>query len=130
MAKRYDNSFDAEGFVENFRAQDDAPAPSKLAESPKVEAGKKKIPERSVSPDAVDDYQARFIDDLKYRYPPNRWPPVMISPEFASNINRLELLCGNRRANLSTYINNVLEQHFRDCEAQIKEFKKKYNDNE
>ena len=30
----------------------------------------------------------------------------------------------NRRANLSTYINNVLEQHFRDCEAQIKEFKK------
>ncbi len=54
----------------------------------------------------------------------------MISPEFASNINRLELLCGNRRANLSTYINNVLEQHFRDCEAQIKEFKKKYNDNE
>lgn len=92
--------------------------------------GKKKIPERSVSPDAVDDYQARFIDDLKYRYPPNRWPQVMISPEFASNINRLELLCGNRRANLSTYINNVLEQHFRDCEAQIKEFKKKYNDNE
>lgn len=130
MAKRYDNSFDAEGFVENFRAQDDAPAPSKLAESPKVEAEKKKIPERSVSPDVVDDYQAWFIDDLKYRYPPNRWPQVMISPEFASNINRLELLCGNRRANLSTYINNVLEQHFRDCEAQIKEFKKKYNDNE
>lgn len=130
MAKRYDNSFDAEGFVENFRAQDDAPAPSKTAEGPSVEAVKKKSPERAAPPDSVDDYQAQFIDDLKYRYPPNRWPQVMISPEFASNINRLELLCGNRRANLSTYINNVLEQHFRDCEAQIKEFKKKYNDNE
>lgn len=130
MAKRYDNSFDAEGFVDNFRAQDDAPAPSKPTESPAVETVKKKVPKKYVTPDSVDGYQARFIDDLKYRYPPNRWPQVMISPEFASNINRLELLCGNRRANLSTYINNVLEQHFRDCEAQIKEFKKKYNDNE
>lgn len=89
MAKRYDNSFDAEGFVENFRAQDDAPAPSKPAEGPSVEAVKKKSSEKAVTPDSVNDYQARFIDDLKYRYPPNRWPQVMISPEFASNINRL-----------------------------------------
>ena len=130
MAKRYDNSFDAEGFVDNFRAQDDAPAPSKPVESPSVVTEKKKAPASAAPPDSVDDYQGRFIDNLKYRCPPNRWPQVMISPEFASNINRLELLCGNRRANLSTYINNVLEQHFRDCEAQIKEFKKKYNDNE
>ncbi len=69
MAKRYDNSFDAEGFVENFRAQDDAPAPLKTCRKPKGGSREKKIPERSVSPDAVDDYQARFIDDLKYRYP-------------------------------------------------------------
>lgn len=130
MAKRYDNNFDAEGFVDNFRAQDDAPAPSKSTESPEVQTVKKKTSPKPETSDSVDDYQARFIDDLKYWYPPNRWPQVMISPEFASNINRLELLCGNRRANLSTYINNVLEQHFRDCEAQIKEFKKKYNDNE
>lgn len=130
MAKRYDNSFDAEGFVDNFRAQDDAAAPSKSAESPEAQTEKKKTSTKHVTPDSVEDYQVLFIDDLKYRYPPNRWPQVMISPEFASNINRLELLCGNRRANLSTYINNVLEQHFRDCEAQIKEFKKKYNDNE
>jgi signal transduction histidine kinase len=31
---------------------------------------------------------------------------------------------------LLSIINNVLERHFRDCEAQIKELKKKYNDNE
>lgn len=27
MAKRYDNDFDAEAFVENFRAQDDSAPP-------------------------------------------------------------------------------------------------------
>lgn len=127
MAKRYDNDFDAEGFVENFRAQDDTPAPSPppAAEPTRQQKSVKERPSNS-----VDEYRSRYVDDLKYRFPPNRWPQVMIAPEFTSRINAIENLCGNRRANLSTYINNVLEQHFRDCEAQIKELKKKYHDNE
>lgn len=127
MAKRYDNDFDAESFVENFRAQDDTPAPSTSLASESVRQPKSA---NEKPPVAVDEYRGRYIDDLKYRFPPNRWPQVMIAPEFTSRINAIENLCGNRRANLSTYINNVLEQHFRDCEAQIKELKKKYRDNE
>lgn len=130
MAKRYDNNFDAEGFVDNFRAQDDTTAPSAPVEAVPEGKDRKGRPGKEKPSKSADDYQAQYIDDLKYRFPPTGWPQVKISPDFASCINRLEILCGNRRANLSTYINNVLEQHFRDCEAQIKEFKKKYNDYE
>lgn len=128
MAKRYDNDFDAEGFVENFRAHDD----STTSQSPSANARTDRLdkPVKGQPTESADEYRTRYVDDLKYRYPPNRWPQVMIAPEFTSKINGIENLCGNRRANLSTYINNVLEQHFRDCEAQIKELKKKYNDYE
>lgn len=131
MAKRYDNEFDAEAFVENFRAQDDTPA-SRQKKEAKDEC-RPKLQHESIEQTPVcsaDEYQERFIDNLKYRFPPSRWPQVMISPTFVSLITNLENICGNRRANLSTFINNVLEQHFNDCEAAIKELKKKYIDNE
>lgn len=44
MAKRYDNSFDAEGFVENFRAQDDAPAPQNLPKAQRWKQRKRRYP--------------------------------------------------------------------------------------
>lgn len=142
MAKRYDNDFDAEGFVENFRAKDEPPAPRTpkekqqpvTEEQDRVADRKEKTAtersERQKPTDSADDYKAAYIDDLKYRFPEYGWPQVKINPAFCSRIANLEILCGNRRANLSTFINNVLERHFRDCEAQIKELKKKYNDNE
>lgn len=115
MAKRYDNDFDAEAFVENFRAQDDTPSTRQ-----KIEAKDERRPKPACS---ADEYQERFIDNLKYRFPPSRWPQVMISPTFVSLITNLENICGNRRANLSTFINNVLEQHFNEYETSIKALK-------
>ncbi len=125
MAKRFDNDFDAEGFVENFRAKDDAPAPRTPAPPRQVKTVIKKN-----APDEAPDYRSQFIDDLKYRFPPAGWPQVKIDPRFKARIVNLENLCGNPRANLSTFINNVLEQHFRDYEQQIKELKDKYTDYE
>lgn len=142
MAKRYDNDFDAEGFVENFRAKDEPPAPltpkkkqlqvseAQVGEADRKEKTATERSERKNPNNSADDYKAAYIDDLKYRFPEHGWPQVKINPAFCSRIANLEILCGNRRANLSTFINNVLERHFRDCEAQIKELKKKYNDNE
>ena len=79
---------------------------------------------------SADDYKATFIDDLKYRFPESGWSQVKIHPELKAKIIFLETLCRSHRANLSTFINNVLEQHFRDYEAQITELKNKYNENE
>lgn len=142
MAKRYDNDFDAEGFVENFRAKEYPPtSPAASDELQKSSLGSGEAPvkkEKSVSPktrkekpsDMAADYQATFIDDLKYRFPDNGWSQVKIHPDFKAMILYLENLCRSHRANLSTFINNVLEQHFRDYETQIEEIKKKYNENE
>ena len=143
MAKRYDNDFDAEGFVENFRAKEYPPASSPEADSnqqsptlaedtvPTMKERKNNAESRKVKPTvSADDYQAIFIDDLKYRFPENGWSQVKIHPELKARILFLETLCRSYRANLSTFINNVLEQHFRDYEAQIKELKSKYNENE
>ena len=119
MAKRYDNDFDAEGFVENFRAKDEPPAPRTLKEKQPVteeqdgvanrkEKTATERSERQKPTDSADDYKAAYIDDLKYRFPEYGWPQVKINPAFCSRIANLEILCGNRRANLSTFINNVL----------------------
>lgn len=141
MAKRYDNDFDAEGFVENFRAKDYPAAPSVAAD------GNQRTEQRADGEETVrnenrirtgnrkgrptesaDDYKATFIDDLKYRFPESGWSQVKIHPELKAKIIFLETLCRSHRANLSTFINNVLEQHFRDYEAQITELKNKYNE--
>lgn len=131
MAKRYDNDFDAEGFVENFRATEDAPAPSPKGDIAQKEQSPSSTPpkERTCSPrrgkdrpaEAVKDYKELYIDEMKYRSPRERWPQASIYPPFEAKIREIEARSGNRQSNLSTYINNVLEQHFRDWEAQINE---------
>lgn len=143
MAKRYDNDFDAEGFVENFRAKDYPATPSvatdvnqrteqradgeeTVRKENRIRTGNKK----GRPTESADDYKATFIDDLKYRFPESGWSQVKIHPELKAKIIFLETLCRSHRANLSTFINNVLEQHFRDYEAQITELKNKYNENE
>lgn len=143
MAKRYDNDFDAEGFVENFRAKDYPATPSVSADGNQRteqqadgegivrKENRIKTGNRKGRPtESTDDYKATFIDDLKYRFPESGWSQVKIHPELKAKIIFLETLCRSHRANLSTFINNVLEQHFRDYEAQITELKNKYNENE
>lgn len=143
MAKRYDNDFDAEGFVENFRAKEYPASPSTATDSSyrtasqvdgetpvRKESRIKGVSRKDKPTESADEYKATFIDDLKYRFPESGWSQVKIHPELKAKIIFLETVCRSHRANLSTFINNVLEQHFRDYEAQIIELKKKYNENE
>lgn len=144
MAKKFDNDFDAESFVENFRAREgpttsleekavptfkDETNPEPPSTAKKERNSTSRIRKEKPS-DSAEDYQTLFIDDLKYRFPEYGWTQVKIHPDHVAMITTLKTLCRNRRANLSTFINNVLEQHFRDYKAQIKEFKDKYNENE
>lgn len=124
MAKRFENDIDAQAFVDNFRATDGTVTPSSPGEDkPKQE----KVTRQAQKPTTVaKDFKKRFIDDIKYRLPETNWPTVKINARFANRINDLKLRCGSRGATLSTYINNVLEQHFNDCEEEIKQFIKQY----
>ena len=140
MAKRYDNDFDAEAFVENFRAKEapiSAPRnnteesfptaqepPSSVQSDHKGTSASKS--RNSALTAQAEEYRRRFIDDLTYLCPPSGCSNVRICPEFVKQIRQLQLLCGNRKANLTTFINNLLRQHFDECKEAIVKLSKEY----
>lgn len=142
MAKRYDNDFDAEGFVENFRAKEypaaspnmDKPQDSDTAQTSPVADEKKtlnKISEKSKDRPAepVIGFKEKYLDSLKYKSPNRRYPQVGIHPDFVKVIKRLEDANGTWGCSVSTYINNVLAAHFKDNEDIINELLENfYND--
>lgn len=132
MAKRYDNDFDAEGFVENFRAKEYPAAPqvenmqqdSDTAQAPAVADEKKirdkKSVERKDRPaESVIGFKGKYLDSLKYKSPNRRYPQVGVHPDFVKIIKRLEDANGTWGCSVSTYINNVLAAHFKDNEDII-----------
>ena len=141
MAKRYDNDFDAEAFVENFRAKEAPPSaprnsteesiptthepPSSVQSNHKGSSTSKS--RNSALSAQVEEYRQKFIDDLSYLCPPIGCSNVRICPEFVKQIKQLQLLCGNRKANLTTFINNLLRQHFDECKEAIVKLSKEYD---
>ncbi len=140
MAKRYDNDFDADAFVENFRAKEAPPSsPRNNTEESLPTAQKPPSPvqsnhngssaskfRNSALTTQTEEYRRRFIDDVTYLYPPSGCSNVRICPEFVKQIRQLQLLCGNRKANLTTFINNLLRQHFDECKEAIVKPSKEY----
>lgn len=141
MAKRYDNDFDAEAFVENFRAKEAPPsAPRNSTEesistaqepSSSVQSNHKgsstSKSRNSALPAQVEEYRRKFIDDLTYLCPPSGCSNVRICPGFVKQIRQLQLLCGTRKANLTTFINNLLRQHFDECKEAIVKLSEEYD---
>ena len=141
MAKRYDNDFDADAFVENFRAKEAPPSSprnnteeslSTAQEPPSSVQSNHKGSSTSKSRNSAltaqaEEYRRRFIDDLTYLCPPSGCSNVRICPEFVKQIRQLQLLCGNRKANLTTFINNLLRQHFDECKEAIVKLSKVYD---
>lgn len=133
MAKRYDNDFDAEGFVENFRAKDYPSTPSGPKTSgkdddvaPTIQANdekKQKIKEpkesKSEPSQSAIGFKEKYLDSLKYKSPNRRYPQVGIHPDFVKVIKRLEDANGTWGCSVSTYINNVLAAHFSENEEII-----------
>lgn len=133
MAKRYDNDFDAEGFVENFRAKDYPAAPSAEKTSagnnhevPTVPAinekkQRRKEPKESKGEpsQSVIGFKEKYLDSLKYKSPNKRYPQVGIHPDFVKAIKKLEDANGTWGCSVSTYINNVLAAHFDENEDII-----------
>ena len=85
MAKRYDNDFDADAFVENFRAKEAPPSsPQNNTEESLPTAQKPSSPvqsnhngtstsksRNSALTTQTEEYRRRFIDDLTYLCPPS-----------------------------------------------------------
>ena len=141
MAKRYDNDFDADAFVENFRAKEaplsapknnteesiptaQEPTFSVLTTHKGTSASKSRNSALSAQ---VEEYRRKFIDDMTYLCPPSGCSNVRICHEFVKQIRQLQLQCGSRKANLTTFINNLLRQHFDECKDAIVKLSKEYD---
>lgn len=126
MAKRYDNDFDAEAFVENFRAQDDSATPS-AAPMRENKSQPSKSAKKDVSPkdsnakpsDTAVGFIEKFLNNLKYKRPKNRYPQVGIHPKFCEQIEKMQKRNGRWGCSISTYVNTVLEDHFRENQPMI-----------
>lgn len=136
MANRYD--IDAQSFVDNFRAGEGPPLDKRrhsgnhipLAEEPHPKESTKKLELKGkVSKKQTDEYKSLYIDDLRFLCPPYDCSYVRICPEYVKLIRRLILLCGDRKANLTTFINNLLRQHFEDNKDVVLKLQKKYAQN-
>lgn len=133
MAKRYDNDFDAEGFVENFRAKDypatpsgpktpgkdDDVAPTIPTNNEKKQRIKEPKESKSELSQSAIGFKEKYLDSLKYKSPNRRYPQVGIHPDFVKVIKRLEDANGTWGCSVSTYINNVLAAHFSENEEII-----------
>lgn len=141
MAKRYDNDFDAEAFVENFRAKEAPPSsPRNITEESIPTAQEPPSPvqsnhngtsasksRNSTLTTQTEEYRRRFIDDLTYLCPHSGCSNIRICPEFVKQIRQLQLQCGNRKANLTTFINNLPRQHFDEWKEAIVNLSKEYD---
>lgn len=130
MAKRFDNDFDANGFVDNFRAQDDSATPlvSNTEEKPlPIPASRPPNNPRSKSPndsssepsDTVIGFIEKFLNNLKFKKPKTRYPQAGIHPKFFEKIEKMQKRNGIWGCSISTYVNAVLDAHFNENQDVI-----------
>lgn len=142
MAIKYDNDFDAQGFVDNFRAEnpsllpkekkankDNTPADGPIINSNVIVECSTTKSKSKISKSETDAYKEVLIDDLSYLCPPVGCSNVRILPEYVKKIRRLIDVCDVRRANLTTFINNLLRQHFEDNKEVVSKLLKEYAQN-
>lgn len=122
MAKRYDNDFDAAAFVDNFRATEDPPSSPEQNQTEKTVEQPKPRQAKPKSTTSMDDYKRKFIEPLTYKNPRFRFPAVGIHPDFMKRLMQIKLASDRWGISVSTYLNNVLEQHFRDYDKTIDEY--------
>lgn len=126
MAKRYDNDFDAEAFVENFRAQDDSVTPtaptardSKKQSTTSTSKESSKKEGKNKTSYTVVEFIEKFLNNLKYKRPQTRYPQIGIHPDFCDQIAKMQKRNGRWGCSTSTYVNTVLEEHFKENQAMI-----------
>lgn len=130
MAKRFDNDFDANSFVENFRAKDDSatplvsnaeekPVPTPASSSQKSPRGRVANDSSSEPSETVIGFIEKFLNNLKFKKPKTRYPQAGIHPKFFEKIEKMQKRNGIWGCSISTYVNAVLDAHFAENQDVI-----------
>jgi len=134
MAKVYESDIDPDEFIRSFR--DDPSGISsmkkktteeKKSENPPVENTAETpthAPTNKVAPvtpaDAESEYRQKYIANLAYLRPKERFLMVEICPDHIQTIKRIISYEINSPCSIKSYVNNVLAEHFERYAAIIK----------
>lgn len=120
MAKKKENSFDADGFLDAYEENPENTPPAVETAVPveKSNTGASVPTARNLS-DRELDYMERFILQRRYSRISRKGKQVSVSEEFKIKIQKL-MLFFSEGGSITEYVNNVLEQHFMEYDDIIK----------
>lgn len=120
MARKREPGFDADKFLERYEenashttAPPETPAPLKRTIPDKTPADSTLLSNREL------EYMENFILKSKYRRISRKGKQVSVSEEFKLKMQKL-MLFFSEGGSITEYVNNVLEQHFKEYDDIIK----------
>jgi len=126
MARKREQGFDADKFLERYEenashttAAPETPAPSETPISPERAASDKTVTASTPLSNRELEYMESFILKNKYRRISRKGKQVYISEEFKLKMQKMMLFFSDG-GSITEYVNNVLEQHFKEYDDIIK----------
>ena len=120
MGKVYESDIDPDEFIRSFREESSSLSslkkleepkehPAEQAAGPKQQAGKESSPDS----DRENEYMEKFVRNMRYMAPEDKFTTTEIDPDFIWKIRKI-LFCRKkgRVCSVKAYINNVLAAHF------------------
>lgn len=120
MARKREHGFDADKFLERYEenaahttAPPDEPPPPRETSSVSTADSEASLSNREL------EYMENFILKSKYRRISRKGKQVSVSEEFKLKMQKL-MLFFSEGGSITEYVNNVLEQHFKEYDDIIK----------
>lgn len=123
MAKKQESTFDPDKFLDCYdertpSANTDAPAKPK-PQPPAEPLSKPPAPSSVKNTDRELDYLEKFIQQKEYSQVMRKGKQVAVCEDFKLKIQKLLLFFSDGGGTITGYVNNVLEQHFREYDYVI-----------
>lgn len=126
MARKREPGFDADKFLERYEenashttAAPETSAPSETPISPERAVSDKTVAASTPLSNRELEYMESFILKNKYRRISRKGKQVYISEEFKLKMQKMMLFFSDG-GSITEYVNNVLEQHFKEYDDIIK----------
>lgn len=126
MARKREQGFDADKFLERYEenashttAAPETPVPPETPISPERTVPDKTVAANTPLSNRELEYMETFILKNKYRRISRKGKQVYISEEFKLKMQKMMLFFSDG-GSITEYVNNVLEQHFKEYDDIIK----------
>ncbi len=119
MGKVYESDIDPDEFIRSFREESSSlstlkqPTEQPAEEIPQPQPSPTEEKELPTDTDREKEYMDRFVRNMAYMAPEEKFTPTEIDPDFIWKIRKI-LFCRQkgRVCSVKAYINNVLAAHF------------------